>query len=294
MLETLFRADMSLTVSLITALVVVVVGLIGATAWVVLRFGADRFSASTTRGRQSRLAVIDAAKVDERRRLILIRRDNVEHLIMVGGPTDVVVGASIVRAADTPREAQAPRPPAATDTRPRAVPLGEGNMWPRHRTRAAPDPLARWADDILLPAPSRPDNHSPSRRPLSNRCRCAVNCAFRVRRPPRIRHHHRPPLHRHRRRPPRSNSIRLPTRISPRWLTGSKPHCAARTGQTALPSRHRGRRGVSRPNTTSRLRRQQRAPPPRSPSAASLVPKKRKLRRLKNNGKKWMCRPSAL
>ena len=50
------------------------------------------------RGRQPRLGVIDYASVDGRRRLILVRRDNVEHLLMIGGPTDVVVEANIVRA----------------------------------------------------------------------------------------------------------------------------------------------------------------------------------------------------
>ena len=64
-------------------------------------------SAGTTRNRQPRLAVIDAASVDGRRRLVLIRRDNVEHLLMIGGPTDVVVETNIVRgnAAATAREA---------------------------------------------------------------------------------------------------------------------------------------------------------------------------------------------
>ena len=45
-----------------------------------------------------RLAVIDAAAVDGRRRLVLVRRDNVEHLLMIGGPTDIVVEPNIVRA----------------------------------------------------------------------------------------------------------------------------------------------------------------------------------------------------
>jgi hypothetical protein len=109
---------------------IVVLGLIGLTAWLVRRFGGDRLGAATARGRQPRLAVIDAAAVDGRRRLILIRRDNVEHLLMIGGPTDVVIEPNIVRAAGAPRETAPARPPAATDTLPRAVPLGEGNMWP--------------------------------------------------------------------------------------------------------------------------------------------------------------------
>ncbi|MGB6658418.1 MAG: flagellar biosynthetic protein FliO, partial [Xanthobacteraceae bacterium] len=68
----------------------IVLGLIGAIAWALRRFGAGRFR-DTARGRQPRLAVIDHASVDGRRRLILVRRDNVEHLLMIGGPTDVVV-----------------------------------------------------------------------------------------------------------------------------------------------------------------------------------------------------------
>ncbi|MGH6726756.1 MAG: FliO/MopB family protein [Pseudolabrys sp.] len=75
----------------------VVLALIGLTAWLVRRFGSSRLG-GTARGRQPRLAVIDAATVDGRRRLVLIRRDNVEHLLMIGGPTDLVVEPNIVRA----------------------------------------------------------------------------------------------------------------------------------------------------------------------------------------------------
>ncbi len=44
---------------------------------------------------EKRLSVVEHASVDGRRRLILIRRDNVEHLIMTGGPVDVVVETGI-------------------------------------------------------------------------------------------------------------------------------------------------------------------------------------------------------
>ncbi|MBB4187484.1 hypothetical protein GGE07_004149 [Sinorhizobium terangae] len=47
------------------------------------------------KNRQPRLAVLDAAAVDARRRLVLVRRDDVEHLIMIGGPTDIVVESRI-------------------------------------------------------------------------------------------------------------------------------------------------------------------------------------------------------
>jgi len=42
-----------------------------------------------------RLEVIDQANVDGRRKLLLIRRDNVEHLIMTGGPVDIVIETGI-------------------------------------------------------------------------------------------------------------------------------------------------------------------------------------------------------
>src|SRR5258707_4813913 len=77
---------------------VVVLALIGLAAWLVRRFAGNRIGANTNRGRMPRLAVIDAAAVDGRRRLVLVRRDNVEHLLMIGGPTDIVLEPHNLRA----------------------------------------------------------------------------------------------------------------------------------------------------------------------------------------------------
>ena len=44
---------------------------------------------------EKRIAVVEHASVDGRRRLILVRRDDVEHLIMTGGPVDVVIETGI-------------------------------------------------------------------------------------------------------------------------------------------------------------------------------------------------------
>jgi len=130
MFESLFGAEMPLPVRFFIAFLIVL-GLIGVTAWTVRRFGGERLGAATARGRQPRLAVIDAAAVDGRRRLILIRRDNVEHLLMIGGPTDVVIEPNIVRAAAANRDQPAPsRPPATSDALPRAVALGDTGTLP--------------------------------------------------------------------------------------------------------------------------------------------------------------------
>ena len=128
----LFGAEMPLAVRFFLAFLIVL-GLIGAAAWAVRRFGSARFTGAV-RGRQPRLAVIEYATVDARRRLLLVRRDNVEHLMMIGGPSDVVVEANIVRAAPaTVREPAAPRIPAPGEILERTLPLPEAasnGSWP--------------------------------------------------------------------------------------------------------------------------------------------------------------------
>jgi flagellar biogenesis protein FliO len=167
MFETLFGADMPLAVRFFAAFIIVL-ALIGAAAWAVRRFGANRLGANAARGRQPRLAVIDAAAVDGRRRLVLIRRDNVEHLLMIGGPTDIVVEPNIVRANAVQREAPAARP--ATEAPARTLP--ENGQWPLQPQpepvvaprphRPAPPPVE---DTVPWPLPSQPE---PPPRPQRN------------------------------------------------------------------------------------------------------------------------------
>src|SRR6476619_3772778 len=113
--------------------VIVVLGLLALAFWLLRRFGGGRLGDDATRGRQPRLAVIDQATVDSRRRLVLIRRDNVEHLLIIGGPSDVVVEPNIVRAATAVPETGARRPPAM----PRA-PLAEDSLSPLQPGPAPP------------------------------------------------------------------------------------------------------------------------------------------------------------
>ena len=61
---------------------------------------------------EPRLGVIEQASVDARRRLVLIRRDGVEHLIMTGGPVDVVIETGI-QAPHAEHASRAPAEPAA-------------------------------------------------------------------------------------------------------------------------------------------------------------------------------------
>jgi len=177
MFESLFGAEMPLPVRFFIAFLIVL-ALIAATAWAVRRFGADRLGAATSRGRQPRLAVIDAAAVDGRRRLVLIRRDNIEHLLMIGGPSDLVIEPNIVRAAAAPREQTPPARAAAADTLPRSAPLDTPGNWPIQpepaaapRLQRTPPPAeepASWpAEPELPPAPPPPRRQTRATDPLA-------------------------------------------------------------------------------------------------------------------------------
>ncbi|WP_029583699.1 flagellar biosynthetic protein FliO [Bradyrhizobium sp. URHD0069] len=140
-----------------------VLALIGVAAWLVRRFATNRVGANTNRGRMPRLAVIDAAAVDGRRRLVLVRRDNVEHLLMIGGPTDMVVESNIVRATSARDQM---RSALGAEPAPRIAPLpdagwtdGEGSRSDAfdHAEPHIPEPSPRpvrpsFADEIRRPA----------------------------------------------------------------------------------------------------------------------------------------------
>ncbi len=59
-------------------------------------------------GRVPRLAIVEALPIDNKRQLLLVRRDGIEHLILVGGPSDVLIEPSIIRPRQQPRPAQVP------------------------------------------------------------------------------------------------------------------------------------------------------------------------------------------
>jgi flagellar protein FliO/FliZ len=160
--------------------------------WVIRRFGRTAHGTAAVRGRQPRLAVIDAAAVDGRRRLLLIRRDNVEHLLMIGGPADIVVEQNIVRGspATSSREAgplretmaevtEGPVPGRETMIRP----LGESGRIEPAMPRGAdlgalrPEPAARSElsgraersakSEPIQPPPPPPDIAQAARAPSS-------------------------------------------------------------------------------------------------------------------------------
>ena len=98
-----------------TAIIILLAASIVGGAWFIKTQGGNGvFGGSLFAPRpEPRLAVMEHASVDGRRRLLLIRRDDVEHLIMTGGPVDVVIetgiGAQSDAAKSEPRRAEPAR-----------------------------------------------------------------------------------------------------------------------------------------------------------------------------------------
>ena len=70
-----------------------------------LAYGAKRFglmarvTVNSAQTKDKRLDIVEILPVDARRKLVLIRRDNVEHLIMLGLDQDIVVEQNITNKA---------------------------------------------------------------------------------------------------------------------------------------------------------------------------------------------------
>ncbi|MCF6101536.1 flagellar biosynthetic protein FliO [Mesorhizobium muleiense] len=109
------------------------------------------------RNRKTRLAVMDATAVDSHRRLVLVRRDDIEHLLLIGGPTDVVVERDI--------RLSALRRPALTGD-------GGGHQPapPPRAPQPAPAPVRQAPSPppaSTAPTPVRPHQPAPAPRPAA-------------------------------------------------------------------------------------------------------------------------------
>ena len=134
------------------------------------------------RARHLRLAVMDATPVDSRRRLVLVRRDDVEHLILIGGPTDVVVEQNIKLPPSTASGRQQPPSafegtsvPAGQAQQPEPAPLAAAKpaetepVQPQQRIATAPQAAAPRpvAPPPIRPAPPIPPRPAPVSMPQS-------------------------------------------------------------------------------------------------------------------------------
>jgi flagellar protein FliO/FliZ len=83
------------TVILGIAALLFVVALLVLTAWAFKAIFGQDDAGGTKKGRERRLSVVETAQVDANRKLCLVRRDDVEHLLIIGGPVDLVVETGI-------------------------------------------------------------------------------------------------------------------------------------------------------------------------------------------------------
>jgi hypothetical protein len=151
------RMEKLMSVGLVV-LGLVAVGVIVAAAVIAVlhfRFGMFRRRKGRKGGKsgilsESRIEVLERTKVDAERQLVLVRCDGIEHLILVGGPSDVVVENDVkkVRGPGAP----APKPAAAVAAeRPAAAPFEPASL-----AAARPTPAARPAAAPVAKAPPRP------------------------------------------------------------------------------------------------------------------------------------------
>ena len=85
-----------------------VIALIAVLAWAVRRFGLFAHVVPA-RGSKRRIAIVESAPLDAKRRLVLIRRDDKEHLLLLGAASDAVVESGIPAVSEAP----APAPESA-------------------------------------------------------------------------------------------------------------------------------------------------------------------------------------
>jgi flagellar protein FliO/FliZ len=159
-LEQLLNVELGLPARFIIAFVTVLL-LIALTAWIVRRVAAGRGGIGGVRTRHQRLAVIDAAQVDAKRRLLLVRRDNTEHLLLIGGPSDIVVESRI--GLETREDQPEPRAPQRVEPQPgsaapQARPFREEIPSPPRPARppSPPSPPPAAPPRQSAPPPSRP------------------------------------------------------------------------------------------------------------------------------------------
>lgn len=148
-LNSLF-GDMASNVWTVAIALLMVVVLIVFLAWVL------KFVLNTSRGIRhrgnGRIGITEQVMVDGKRQIVLIRRDDVEHLILTGGPQDIVLEANIPLIAEpvaVPSRRPIPPVPSAVD-RPGKDHRPSGGAEPQ--VAASPRPSFAAASSAQIPS----------------------------------------------------------------------------------------------------------------------------------------------
>jgi Flagellar biosynthesis protein, FliO len=100
-------------------------GVLAFLALLIVLFVLTKLMGGTVRGRKgSRLGISEYYEIDKTRRIVLVRRDDQEHLLLIGGEQDVVIETGIGSPLMEPIPArQPPRPPVFGGRRPMLRPV---------------------------------------------------------------------------------------------------------------------------------------------------------------------------
>jgi flagellar biogenesis protein FliO len=167
-LTSLFGGSENVFVTALLALGIVIV-LIILGVWA-LKF-LSRAGSNVGRTGRRRLTIVDTMAVDPKRRLTIIRRDNVEHLILTGGPQDVVVesGIPVEPIRQVRRTVPTPTPQAKPEPQ-RSVVVNEEPQLIAEETPAAQRSAMDRLRELSRPRDKRPTGslrHTGLMRPVS-------------------------------------------------------------------------------------------------------------------------------
>ncbi len=98
-------------------------------------------SGNMARGRVRRLTVVDTVQIDARRQMVIVRRDNVEHVILTGGPQDMVVESSVP--VERPAAARRTLPAAQQPAAPQQQPVADETQRPGIAFNGGRSPMER-------------------------------------------------------------------------------------------------------------------------------------------------------
>jgi hypothetical protein len=120
------------------------------------------------RGRTRRLHIVETTSLDQKRRLVLVRRDNVEHLIMTGGAQELVIEDGIAVPPPTVRRPARParttEPERIEPAKAAAEPKPQSSLQRRlslgNRRRTPPQPPSNRLDNATKRETAEPEKKS--------------------------------------------------------------------------------------------------------------------------------------
>lgn len=138
----------------------IIIALVLVAAIILLTVLARSFNSRVRGRRGKRLGVSEYRELDKSRRLMLVRRDNVEHLILVGGGPSLVIEQNIVDDEEMDEQGDYASPPVVA-----SPPAPRVQQEETFRPRPVPQPVP---EPKFQPAPRAPsfEDRAPNVRPI--------------------------------------------------------------------------------------------------------------------------------